>query len=198
MLIDTKKFSPLDRFLYWITERHSIYLKRKQGLPKPWTDDEVLQRYFFTNPYREHDKVTKWVNTSIRKRYVGHPNLWFMLCIARQINRPETLQEMMNRNVWPLLSWRAKQAGKVLDAIKARGEPIYTGAYMIRAESNRKAPWYKWSKQQYMTQIVLGEVWKKRKEVPDMLRQRSLQAACQWLEQFIGWGGFVEQTARLL
>jgi hypothetical protein len=44
------KLSPESRFLYWIKERHAIYLRREAGEEKPWTDDEMLQRYFFTNP----------------------------------------------------------------------------------------------------------------------------------------------------
>ena len=53
-----RKLSPTEQFLYWFKERHQIYLKRQRGEPPPWTDDEVLQSYYFTNPYREHDKTT--------------------------------------------------------------------------------------------------------------------------------------------
>ena len=115
------KFSPEERFLYWMRERHNVYLRRLAGEEKPWTDDIILQSYFFTNPYRENDKVTIWVKKHIRRRYARHPNLWFMLCVARQLNRPETLQMLMDKKLWPIGTWRAQKVGEALDAYKTKG-----------------------------------------------------------------------------
>lgn len=42
----------------FIAERHLVYLKRKTGQLAPWTDDAVLQKYFFTNVYRRLDKTS--------------------------------------------------------------------------------------------------------------------------------------------
>ena len=39
---EVKRLKPVDRLIYWIRERHNIYLRRKAGKPKPWTDDEIL------------------------------------------------------------------------------------------------------------------------------------------------------------
>ncbi|MGW8178084.1 MAG: nucleotide kinase domain-containing protein, partial [bacterium] len=60
------------RLCYWITERHSIHLKREAGLPKPWTKDPVMLDYFFTNPFRENDKVTRWFANYIRNPMATH------------------------------------------------------------------------------------------------------------------------------
>jgi hypothetical protein len=57
-LDDVKKLSPLDRLCYFVRERHNIYLRRKAGKPKPWTEDPILQRNYFCNVYRELDKTT--------------------------------------------------------------------------------------------------------------------------------------------
>jgi hypothetical protein len=53
-------------FLYWIIERWSVYRKRTAGEPKPWTQDEVLQSWFFTMPHREYDKTTIWFRENLR------------------------------------------------------------------------------------------------------------------------------------
>ena len=50
----------IERFCYWINERHAIYQKRAKGQPAPWTDDPILRDYKFTNPFRENDRVTVW------------------------------------------------------------------------------------------------------------------------------------------
>ena len=44
----------IERFFYWINERHNIYVKRRASTPAPWTEDEILRKYKFTNPFREN------------------------------------------------------------------------------------------------------------------------------------------------
>ena len=49
----------LDDFIYWMNERHNIYVNRfKKKLSKPWTGDQILQTYAFTNVFRQLDKGT--------------------------------------------------------------------------------------------------------------------------------------------
>ena len=46
-------------FVYWMNERHSIYVKRfLRGESKPWTEDKILQRFRFTNVFRQLDTGT--------------------------------------------------------------------------------------------------------------------------------------------
>ena len=73
LVADVLKLTPLERFLYWVRERHAIYLKKSAGLPPPWTDDEILQNYAFTNPYREHDRTTVWFRTHVRDPLQNDP-----------------------------------------------------------------------------------------------------------------------------
>lgn len=71
---------------------------------------------------------------NIRERFAGHLHLWLMLCIARQINWPDTLAELIAAGAWPVddgFDPAAMTAG--LNRRKARGEKVYTGAYMISA-----------------------------------------------------------------
>ena len=55
----------LKDFWYWVNERHSIYLRKAAGDPRPWTKDPILQRYKFTNVFRELDMGTKWLRECI-------------------------------------------------------------------------------------------------------------------------------------
>ena len=86
--------SSVEGFYNYINERHAIYLKRSIGEPFPWTDDEILQTYSFCNVYRELDKVTVWIRENWKEPYADHPNLPFAMAVARQINWPDTLQEI--------------------------------------------------------------------------------------------------------
>lgn len=185
--------SEVRAFFDFMKARHDIYLARQAGQPKPWTPDPILQQYRFCNVFRELDTVTVWVKRYIRDAFPHHPNLWFMLCIARQINWPDTLGELMTTGLWPVGDYDSEGVAIALDHRKARGDKVYTGAYMIRAESDRTKPWYSWTKQRYMAEIVLGKVWQRRSEFHELFgnSQGSLQEVHYWLTQFHGWGGFM-------
>jgi len=179
----------------------------------PLTDDPVLQQYRFCNVFRELDRVTQWIDRHIREPFADHPDLWLMLAIARYINWPPTLQYLMNRgevkcnfNAWPNdngqglphFAFTPQGLGDALDARSATGEKVYTGAYMIRAESNQKAEWYSWTKQQYIARIVIGRLWEDRAEWSDLLNHGGgwvppLQTVWERFQQprYIGWGPFM-------
>ena len=53
-----KQTSTRDGFFSWIRERHRIWQLRQQGQARPWTKDEIMQRYKFTNVFRELDTGT--------------------------------------------------------------------------------------------------------------------------------------------
>jgi len=48
----------VETYFRWINERHRIFLKRDAGEPKPWTDDEPMLAFKFTNAFRELDRGT--------------------------------------------------------------------------------------------------------------------------------------------
>jgi hypothetical protein len=60
--------SSVDGFFEFINKRHLIWFKRSKGLPQPWTEDPILQKYKFTNVFRELDRGT----LALRKMLEGH------------------------------------------------------------------------------------------------------------------------------
>ena len=52
----------MQQFEHYLIERYCIHIRKDVvGAKAPWTDDEILQRYRFTNVRREHDRQTRWV-----------------------------------------------------------------------------------------------------------------------------------------
>jgi len=49
------------KFLRMLKTREQIRLAKAAGAPWPWSDDDVLNRYKFTNVKREHDRTTAWL-----------------------------------------------------------------------------------------------------------------------------------------
>lgn len=188
--------------------RHDIYLARKAGKPGPWTTDPVLRDGRFCNVFRELDAVTIWIDQNIRQPYADHPHLWFMLAIARYINWPDTLRYLMDEaepGTWPdEEGFEPAKLTKALEDYAAAGNKVYTGAYMIRAESDPSKEWYSWTKHRYIAEIVLGRLWEDREEwardlepaksgLPKVPRVPTLESVWTKFQhpRYIGWGPFM-------
>lgn len=116
----------LQRFFCFVNERHSIYLRRASGESWPWTQDKILRKYKFCNIFRELDTVTVWIRENWREPYADHPNLWFAMAMARQINWTDTLAEIGFPE-----KWQPRRVVHVIQYRRVRGLKAYTGAYML-------------------------------------------------------------------
>lgn len=178
---------------YWMRERHNIYLRRQEGVSWPWTTDPILQQYRFCNVFRELDTVTEWIRVNWRAR-VDHPNLWFAMAVARQINWPETLEEIGfpdEPNTW-LDPWFAR-AKQIMWARGREGKKVYTGAYMLRGDIWRDHSKLN-DKPTYTIDTVLRSVWDARTGFFERLERNppaTLQDVHSWFTKFPGWGGFL-------
>lgn len=130
-----------EAFKLFATLRHNIWHARQQGLPKPWTDDHVLQRYSFTNVFRELDKTTVWYAKNVRERFNATPHVFMATVLFRWFNRIETGEVLFNQSDLTVggrdiaVAYLEGQAtvGDVERSLKtALGNgPFTTGAYII-------------------------------------------------------------------
>lgn len=142
----------IKEFFLFIKERHSIYLRRQKGAAKPWTQDPILRQYRFCNMYRELDTVTMWIRENWREPFAGDEDLWFAMAVARLLNLPSSMAAVG----YPV-PWSAGQFKKILALRKARGEKIFNGAYLVRADAVDTR-----SKADYLADKVLTPLWKRR------------------------------------
>ena len=179
----------------FVMERHRIYLKKTLlKKPKPWTDDTILRNYSFCNVYRELDKVSIWIRKNIITPYEKNENLAFMLCIARLINWPETLQEMMDKGVWPEKTWNPKKVYEVLSDRADRGEKTITGAYIVNSVFPKGVDPEDKRKVYYIPYHGLDPVWKNYEVFRDACqfkRAGSMAKGVSTLSGFHGWGPFM-------
>lgn len=182
------KLPNYEPLFYWVREREQIRVRKDAGEPqKAWTSDPILQDYRFCNVRREDDTGTVWIDRNIRKMFASHPLLWLMLCIGRQINWPDTLEELIIEGAWPGCErFVLDDVARVLNARKDRGEKVYTGAYMISAPSQKGA-----DKQRYIAETVIGDLWVRR----GGFRPRTLQQTHEWISRSNGWGPFMAYQA---
>ena len=173
--------SPFETLLYWIGERHNIYLDRLAGRPKPWTEDPILQQYKFCNVYRELDTVTKWIDQHWRgpMSVIDDDHMWFAMCVARLFNWPDTLQAIG----YPV-PWRPHEVLGVLHARKQAEEKVFSGAYIV--STNGRAM----DKATYVVRHVLNPLWAQRKTY-EPTTEDMLESFHTRLSQANGMGSFM-------
>lgn len=186
----------LSDFVAFMKERHNIYVRRnKERKPWPWTDDPILQQFRFCNIYRELDTVTIWIRQNIREPFADHPHLWFMLAMARRINLPATLEEIIadKKGAWPHKrtadAYRPDRLMMLLDDRTARGDPVYTGAYMITAETGPEHTGQ--TKSRTTAYSNLHALWQQGPSVEPALHSTLAEAFAAILGKGFAWGPFM-------
>lgn len=131
-------FFAMNKFLYFVREREHVRRMKEEGADAPWTEDKILQEYRFCNIRRRDDRVSDWLIKNWYEPYKKSPLLWFMPVVARWINWPPTLAQMLSHDAWEqdeLHEDWFKSLGAEIDYIVASGGKAWTSAYMITART---------------------------------------------------------------
>lgn len=132
------RLAPTEVFdTYWrfAAERQAVYLRRREGQPAPWTDDPILGRYRFTNPYRAADRVSQYLIREVQyrtDRSQEPAEVIFRTLLFKIFNKIETWEDI-EREVGPV-SWQGFNPYRVedfLDHQKKAGVALYSAAYIM-------------------------------------------------------------------
>ena len=121
----------IERFFYWMNERTLIQIKKDRGDPWPWTEDEILKEFKFTNAFRENDKTTVWFRENIREPLRDSSDVYMATIIFRWFNLIETGEILLAHNL--IKEWDPDKAYEVIIPQKK----WITGAYMIKSPTGR-------------------------------------------------------------
>jgi alpha-glutamyl/putrescinyl thymine pyrophosphorylase clade 1 len=180
----------LKLFMFYVQERYRIFIARHTEYPKPWTSDKILQNYRFCNVFREDDTVTRWIKKHIIDKTHKPDSLVAKLAIARWINLPSTLNDLVYAHHFEkdVVSRDYRRMCNTIDWRMNVGYVTWTSAYMIRAESDKTKVWYDWPKSRYILEVVVDAVWSK---MDKLLETDTLQKATEILASLYGWGPFM-------
>lgn len=203
-------------FFEFARKRHQIYINRQAELPRPWTDDPILQHYRFTNVFRELDKTTIWLREHVRDRMRDSPDVFAAVAVYRWFNRITTGEALFSQENVGLggelpgetafeAFVRMCREGAIEDAVGClraamlsylpeRG-PYVTGAYIIKTPDGM-------DKMEGVLQAIQWLMADERpgphgmmgwmQAVDSMVRQRwTLQQAWAWLREFRYMGDFM-------
>jgi len=89
----------IELFVKTCFERHRIYLLKKYGCPKPWTEDKIFQNWAFCCSFRKLDKTSAWIIENIIKPNEDNPKLWKSIIVCRFLSRLEVLKELHEKDL---------------------------------------------------------------------------------------------------
>lgn len=168
--------SAREAFVDFIIARDRVRRRKEAGLPKPWTDDPILQNYRFCNVHREDDRVTHWIAENWRRPMRREQNMWFWMLVARHINRVSTLELLTQMELVSPVRFYRRAVADLLHGEVASGHRVWGAAYMISTHGVAK------NKIDYIMHDVLGSAWARRKEVQPRVGD-TLAAFCARLVQ---------------
>ena len=123
---------------YWqfATERQNIFFARLKNPVGPWTDDEILQKYKFTNVYRASDRVSQFLIRNViysEDAPTSAEDIFFRILLFKIFNKIETwklLEHRMGGTIC-ISDFSVKKYCKILGEAKKNDQTIYSAAYMM-------------------------------------------------------------------
>jgi hypothetical protein len=179
----TKVFDTYWRFA---AERHRVYQARLRGEPQPWTTDSIIGSHRFTNCYRAADRVTQYlIREVIYRGNQDADEVLFRILLFRFFNQISTwslLQSALGELTWA--AFRHERYDEVLSVAFARGERIYSAAYIAAPP--------KFGAQRKHTNHLLLLQQMLRSGLPDQLQAcGSMAEAFHLLRNYPGMGDFL-------
>src|SRR4051812_13003739 len=122
---------------YWrfAAERQRVFFARAEGRRPPWTEDEIIARYKFTNAYRASDRVSQY----LIRRVIYRDDLpataeetFFRILLFKFFNKIETwdlLERELGALTW--VGFKFERLDDLLTAAMAAGKRIYSAAYIM-------------------------------------------------------------------
>ncbi len=122
-----------DEYWHYASRRQAILTRRLAGYPPPWTDDPILQRHRFTNPYRLSDRVSQYLIRHVQYDEC-RPRAATVLrtLLFKVFNRVDTWASLVAEVGEPALdTFDPSRYGHVLTCLRAQGRRIYSPAYIV-------------------------------------------------------------------
>jgi hypothetical protein len=123
---------------YWTlaVRRQHIFEQRMAGDPAPWTSDPILERYKFCNAFRASDRVSQYLIRNVIYDGKGRSSESTLLRIIlfRLFSKPSTWRTL-EHSLGDITreTFDDERIDVMLDDLHARGETIYTAAFILCA-----------------------------------------------------------------
>lgn len=138
--LNQKRFEKLrptsvyDTYWKFAAERQEVFFNRLYGQDYPWTDDEIIRKYKFTNAYRASDRVSQYLirNVIYKNDFYTPEDQCFRIIFFKLFNRIETweyIEDAVGEITYSTYNYE-RYNQLLMDRISAR-EAIYSAAYIM-------------------------------------------------------------------
>jgi len=133
-LIDDSSPTPVfDAYWRFAAERQAIYWQRSSGIPPPWSEDNVLAAYRFTNAYRALDRVSQFLLSQVI--YVGDQNpdeVMLRILLFKVFNKIETWNLLVAAVGIPAShNFSVDDYREIFRGAVSAGKKLYSAAYIM-------------------------------------------------------------------
>lgn len=123
----------LDTYWKFAVERQNIFFNRFYNERYPWSSDQILNKYKFTNAYRASDRVSQFLIKNVIYKGDQSPNeVFFRIILFKLFNKIETWELFENQlGTVTYSNFSLERYGRVLLNVFKFGKTIYSGAYIM-------------------------------------------------------------------
>jgi hypothetical protein len=175
-------------YWYLAAERQRIFEARVEGRAGPWTEDDILAKYRFTNPWRASDRVSQFLIRDVMysESDLAPEDQVVRIVLFRLFSRPATWQAL-EHELGPIRrsTLRTRRLPALLERLREQG-PIYTSAFILCANNAYG------HKRKHMNHLALVSDMVRGGRLPRALaRARSLRSVYEALADFPLIGPFM-------
>ena len=121
---------------YWefAVKRQNIFFNRMENKIFPWTDDEILKKFKFTNAYRASDRVSQYLIRYVLYREEDYTpeDVCFRILLFKLFNKVETWEYLENNlGEISIKTYNFERYNRLLMQKIENNERIYSAAYIM-------------------------------------------------------------------
>ena len=177
---------------YWrfAATRQEIFFRRLEDRALPWTSDQILAKYKFTNVYRASDRVSQCLIRNVIYRDdlpASADEVFFRIVLFKLFNKIETWTTL-EAALGPITfkDYSFEHYDRVLTRAMASGGAIYSAAYIMPAGRRGLGHHRKHQNHLVLLERMLAD------SLPQRIAEcRSMQQAFTLLRSYPGIGGFL-------
>lgn len=128
-----------DTYWQFAAERQAIFFRRFNGEPHPWSQDQILQTYKFTNAYRAADRVSQYLIRNVI--YNGSQEIeevFFRTILFKLFNKIETWELLTREHGFPTFEhYNYNAFDRTLTKAMENKHSIYSAAYIMPSGSRK-------------------------------------------------------------
>lgn len=177
---------------YWrfAALRQEAFFKRVNGELYPWSGDQIINRYRFTNVYRASDRVSQYLikNVIYREDLPSSPReVLFRILLFKLFNKIETWELLISKiGILTFEEYDFKRYDKVLSQAMADKKRIYSAAYIM--PSGKSFFGYE---RKHTNHLKLIEMMLKQETYDRLASVATMQQAFEIIKAFPGLGDFL-------